>query len=236
MLTLVFITALNNGYSSPVFSLSVSWQRLLTQHYTADIPVLQHTHKVFKSQAKSSQADEQFLSWPSPTKNCPSESKSELLYDWRFTTNQFVLASSTLRPTTRDFFSNWAFAVYSLRNILSDEMGFVCYEYVWPFVKCTFRTYSMLFKHFLLLHYAQILCQYRLCRIDHAYLTHLILQLLSSHLNGRKLDHRQFSASCIFYVWLHLLLYREHDHSHDSLWLRLISCTILLCNHIHTDG
>jgi hypothetical protein len=33
------------------------------------------------------------------------KSKSELLYDWRFTANQFVLASSPLRPTTRFFFS-----------------------------------------------------------------------------------------------------------------------------------
>jgi hypothetical protein len=32
------------------------------------------------------------------------KSKSKLLYDWRFTANQFVLASSPLRPTARDFF------------------------------------------------------------------------------------------------------------------------------------
>jgi hypothetical protein len=35
-----------------------------------------------------------------------SESESELLYDWRFTANQFVLASSPLRPTTTDIFFN----------------------------------------------------------------------------------------------------------------------------------
>jgi hypothetical protein len=35
----------------------------------------------------------------------PPKSKSELLYDWRFTANQFVLASRPLRPTTRFFFS-----------------------------------------------------------------------------------------------------------------------------------
>jgi hypothetical protein len=29
--------------------------------------------------------------------------KSELLYDWRFTANQFFLAPGPLRPTTRDF-------------------------------------------------------------------------------------------------------------------------------------
>jgi hypothetical protein len=32
-----------------------------------------------------------------------SESESELLYDWRFTANQFVLAISPLGPTTRIF-------------------------------------------------------------------------------------------------------------------------------------
>jgi hypothetical protein len=39
--------------------------------------------------------------------------KWRLLYDWRFTTNQFVLASGPLRPTTRDFF-NWTLAVIVL--------------------------------------------------------------------------------------------------------------------------
>jgi hypothetical protein len=34
-----------------------------------------------------------------------SESESELLYDWRFTANQFVLEPSPLRITIRDFFS-----------------------------------------------------------------------------------------------------------------------------------
>jgi hypothetical protein len=35
--------------------------------------------------------------------SCKSKSKSKLLYDWRFTANQFVLASNPLRPTTRIF-------------------------------------------------------------------------------------------------------------------------------------
>jgi hypothetical protein len=33
-----------------------------------------------------------------------SESESELLYDWRFTTNQFILAPSPLRLTAKNFF------------------------------------------------------------------------------------------------------------------------------------
>jgi hypothetical protein len=35
----------------------------------------------------------------------PAKSKSGLLYDWRFTANQFILAPSPFRLTTRDFFS-----------------------------------------------------------------------------------------------------------------------------------
>jgi hypothetical protein len=40
---------------------------------------------------------------PYRTKLAGSESESELLYDWRFTANQSILAPSTLRPTTNDF-------------------------------------------------------------------------------------------------------------------------------------
>jgi hypothetical protein len=43
-------------------------------------------------------------------------SESELLYDWRFTVNYFVLVTSPLRFTTSSFFFNWALAV-----IVSDE-------------------------------------------------------------------------------------------------------------------
>jgi hypothetical protein len=44
---------------------------------------------------------------------------------------------------------------------------------------------------FLLLRYMQVLCQYRLYRVDHARLTYLMLQRQLIHLNGRKLDHRK---------------------------------------------
>jgi hypothetical protein len=39
---------------------------------------------------------------------------------------------------------------------------------------------------FFLLHYTLVLCQYRFCKVDHAYLTYLMLQRQLSHLNGRK--------------------------------------------------
>jgi hypothetical protein len=64
------------------------------------------------------------------------------------------------------------------------------------------------------LNYRQVLCQYRLCKADHAYLT---LQRQLSRLNGRKLDHSQVQAPYIFHVWLHLFLYREHVNSHASV-------------------
>jgi hypothetical protein len=43
-----------------------------------------------------------------------SEPESELLYDWRFTANQFFLAPSPLRLTDRIFFFNWTHVVIVL--------------------------------------------------------------------------------------------------------------------------
>jgi hypothetical protein len=40
-----------------------------------------------------------------PDSKLIQESESELLYDWRFTANQFILASSPLRLTTTFFFN-----------------------------------------------------------------------------------------------------------------------------------
>jgi hypothetical protein len=77
-----------------------------------------------------------------------SKSQSqELLYDWRFTANQFILTSRLLRPTTRDSFFNWTLAIIVLiQHPLWREDGLASYEYTWLFVKCTYRTYSMLLK------------------------------------------------------------------------------------------
>jgi hypothetical protein len=42
---------------------------------------------------------------------------------------------------------NWTLAVIvPMKHPLWRENGFVSHEYVWPFVKCTYRTYSMLLK------------------------------------------------------------------------------------------
>jgi hypothetical protein len=86
---------------------------------------------------------------PQKTPSILFQSKSELPYDWRFTANQVVLASSPLRPTTKDvFFFNWALEVILVILMQHPfwQDGSVSYEYAWPFVKCTYRTYSMLLK------------------------------------------------------------------------------------------
>jgi hypothetical protein len=55
--------------------------------------------------------DFRLLGWPSRSQ----ESASEILYDWRFIANQFVLATTPLRLTTKDLsFFNWALAAIVL--------------------------------------------------------------------------------------------------------------------------
>jgi hypothetical protein len=53
---------------------------------------------------------------------------------------------------------------------------------------------------FFLLHFIEVLCQDKLCKTDHAYLTHIMLQRQLNHLNGRKLNHRQVSHTCLLKV------------------------------------
>jgi hypothetical protein len=55
-----------------------------------------------------------------------SESESELLYDWRFTANQFVLATSLLRLTTRIFIFQLNTCGYSPYVTSSLTRGWVC--------------------------------------------------------------------------------------------------------------
>jgi hypothetical protein len=45
-----------------------------------------------------------------------NDPKYNLLYDWRFTANQFILAPSPLRPTTLDFF-------FQLNNLCNEKLG-----------------------------------------------------------------------------------------------------------------
>jgi hypothetical protein len=60
-----------------------------------------------------------------------SESELELLYDWRFAANQFILASSPLRLTTSNFFK-WILAfVVLMQHPLWGEDGSVVYNCCW---------------------------------------------------------------------------------------------------------
>jgi hypothetical protein len=56
----------------------------------------------------------------------PNESESQLLYDWQFTANQFVLATSPLRPTTRIFIFQLNTLGYSPYVTSSLMRGWVC--------------------------------------------------------------------------------------------------------------
>jgi hypothetical protein len=91
------------------------------------------------------------------------------------------------------------------------------------------------FWKFFLVHYIQFLCQSRLCKADHAYLTYLMLQRQLSHLTAEGVTAAKFKPH-IFYVWLHLLLCCEYVHSHDFVWLLHVACPILLYDCIHMEG
>jgi hypothetical protein len=125
-------------------------------------------------------------------KNNTSESESEFLYYWRFAANQFVLAPSPLRSTTRYFyFLQLNPCGHSPYVTSALTRWWVCLLWIgFAFVKCTYCTYSMYWK-FILVRYIQVFCQSRLCKADHDSLIYLMLQRQLSHLNGRKVDRRQ---------------------------------------------
>jgi hypothetical protein len=134
-------------------------------------------------------------------------SESELLYDGPFTANQFVLTSSFLRLTTRDFllqlnpYSHSPYVTSSLTSMLG-------------FSSSVRIAHIACFSKFFLLYYTQVLSQYRLCKAELVYLTYLMLQRQLSHLNSRKLDRRQVQAYYSFYICLRLLLCCEHVYAH----------------------
>jgi hypothetical protein len=59
-------------------------------------------------------------------RNYYSESEPQLLYDWRFTANQFVLATSPLRLTTSSFLFQLKNCGYSPYVTSSLTRGWVC--------------------------------------------------------------------------------------------------------------
>jgi hypothetical protein len=67
----------------------------------------------------------------------------ELLYDWRFTANQFILEPSPLRPTTR-VFSPLNPRGHSSYVTSSLTRGWICLLWIgFAFVKCAYRTHSI---------------------------------------------------------------------------------------------
>jgi hypothetical protein len=100
-----------------------------------------------------------------------------------------ILALSSLRPNTRNFFQ-----LNSSGNIpyvtSSPTRRWVCLLWICLAYR---QVYISHIKHvvedFFLLYYTQVLCQYGLYRADHPYPTYLMLQRHLSHLNGYKLDH-----------------------------------------------
>jgi hypothetical protein len=77
--------------------------------------------------------------------------------------------------------------------IFSKTKGCVCLLWIgFAFVKYTYHIHTACYWKFLLVHCIQVLCQSRLCKADHVYLTYLMLQRQLSHLNSRKLARLQF--------------------------------------------
>jgi hypothetical protein len=103
----------------------------------------------------------------------------------------WVLEPSPLRLTKRDCFFSWSLTVIVLiKHPLSQEDGVVSYEFAWP-LSSVHITHITCYWKFFLLYYIHVLCQYRLCEADHAILLILRYNKSFSHLNSRKLDHRQ---------------------------------------------
>jgi hypothetical protein len=70
-------------------------------------------------------------------------SKSKLLYDWRFTANQFVLATNPLRPTTSIYFQLNPSSHSPYVTSYPDEKLDLSLMSMLRLVKCTYRTYNM---------------------------------------------------------------------------------------------
>jgi hypothetical protein len=125
------------------------------------------------------------------TADLESKSEGKLLYDWRFTASpSWRQAPSESRP---EFFFRLNPCGHSPYVTSSLTRRWVCLFWICLAFRQVYISHIwhvIRVELFFLLHYTQVLCQYRLYRADHAYLTYLIPQRQSSHLNGRKRDHR----------------------------------------------
>jgi hypothetical protein len=128
--------------------------------------------------------------------NLASKSKSKLLYDWRFTASQFVLAPRPLR-----LMIIWTLGGDSPYVTSPLTRRWICL--LWIFMSCHWKFFP--------LHYIQVLYRYRLSKADHANLTYPMLQ--------RQVDH--WLSSNLVPCLQHLLM--GHIEKTVLLLLRLDS-------------
>jgi hypothetical protein len=120
------------------------------------------------------------------------KAKSKLLYDWRFLPPISCLGVKPLETHNWRLFFQLKACGHS--PYVTSSLTRRWFRLLW--IGLTFRQVCVSHIYhvnwnFFLLHYTQVLCQFRLCKAEHTYLTYLTLQRQISHLNGRKLDHRQ---------------------------------------------
>jgi hypothetical protein len=133
----------------------------------------------------------------------PSKSQSNLLYDWRFTANQIVLASGPLRPKTRDFF-------FQLNSC--DNSPYVTSSLTWRWV-CLLWI-CLAFSQVYIPHVYHVIEKSSFCTTHKSSVstgfTEQIMPALAcrmlleqfSHLKERKLDHHQVKGSCTYFLCL----------------------------------
>jgi hypothetical protein len=98
------------------------------------------------------------------------KSRSKLLYDWRFTANYLILASSHLILTTKVSFFNWTLAVNCpyVTNLPDENIGLSLMNMLGLSSSVHFARIARYWRFFLL-HYTEVLCQHKLCKAGHVY-------------------------------------------------------------------
>jgi hypothetical protein len=166
-----------------------------------------------------------------------TNSESDLLYDWRFTANQFVLAPSFLWITTREFFFQLNSCGNSPHVTSSPTRLWVCLLWI---CLAFFRMYVLHIQH--VIEYSFSCTVYKFF-VSPGFAKQIMSILLILRYNGSlitwtviSLTIAKFNPLIFSFVWLHIVLYRECVHSHDFVGLLLVACTILLYNRIYAGG
>jgi hypothetical protein len=115
------------------------------------------------------------------------KSNSKFLYDWRLPPISSSWPQATWDPRPEIYLIE-PLRSYSLCNNLSDEKMSLSLMNLLGLLSSVSIVYGICYWKFFLLHYTQVLCQSRHCKVGHAYLTYLTLQRQLSHLNGSKLE------------------------------------------------